>query len=78
MGLGIKRETVGDIIVGEDCTFIAVVIAGDDTGDGAVEKAFHSAVKSQHELVVKKFIDPVEDENGVLQNISFKDEDKFN
>ena len=65
-------------VEGEDCTFIAVVIAGDDTGDGAVEKAFHSAVKSQHELVVKKFIDTVEDENGVLQNISFKDEDKFN
>lgn len=25
MGLGIKRETVGDIIVGEDCTFIFVL-----------------------------------------------------
>ncbi len=63
---------------GEDCTFLAVVVAGDDTGDGAVEKAFHSAVKTEYDLVVKKFIDTVEDENGVLQDISFKNEDEFN
>ena len=63
---------------GEDCTFLAVVVAGDDTGDAAIEKAFHSAVKSEYELVVKKFIDTVEDENGVLQNISFRNEDSFN
>ncbi len=63
---------------GEDCTFLAVVIAGDDTGDAAVEKAFHSAVKSEHELVVKEFIETFENENGVLQNISFNNEDRFN
>ncbi len=63
---------------GQDCTFIAVVVAGDDTGDGAIEKVFHSAVKSQHELVVKEFIDTVEDDSGVLQSISFKNEDRFN
>ncbi|MBE6784830.1 MAG: cupin domain-containing protein [Ruminococcaceae bacterium] len=63
---------------GEDCTFLAVVVAGDDTGDEAIEKAFHGAVKSEHKLVVKEFIDTVEDENGVLQSISFKNEDRFN
>ena len=63
---------------GEDCTFLAVVVAGDDTGDAAIEKAFHSATKSDHELVVKEFIDTVENEEGVLQNISFKNEDRFN
>ncbi len=63
---------------GEDCTFLAVVVAGDDAGDAAVEKAFHSAVKSEHELVVKEFIETAEDENGVLQHISFKNEDRFN
>lgn len=63
---------------GEDCTFLAVVIAGDDTGDAAVEKAFHSAVKSEYELVVKEFIETEEDENGVLRNISYKNENRFN
>ena len=63
---------------GEDCTFLAVVVAGDDTGDAAIEKAFHSAVKSEYNLVVKNFIETVEDENGVLKDISFKNEDKFN
>ncbi len=63
---------------GEDCTFLAVVIAGDDTGDAAVEKAFHSAVKSEHELVVKEFIETTENDEGVLQNINFRNEDKFN
>ena len=63
---------------GEECVFLAVVVAGDDTGDGAIEKAFHSAVKSQYDLVVKDFINTVEDENGVLQSISFKNEDRFN
>ena len=63
---------------GEDCTFLAVVVAGDDTGDSAVEKAFHSAVKSEHELVVKEFIETAENDEGVLQSISFKNEDRFN
>ncbi len=63
---------------GEDCTFLAVVVAGDDTGDAAIEKAFHSAVKSEHELVVKEFIETTENDEGVLQDISFKNEDRFN
>jgi len=63
---------------GQDCTFLAVVVAGDDTGDAAIEKAFHSAVKSEYELVVKEFIETVEDDEGVLQSISFKNEDRFN
>ena len=63
---------------GEDCTFLAVVVAGDDTGDAAIEKAFHSAVKSEYELVVKEFIETEENDEGVLQNISFRNEDNFN
>ncbi len=63
---------------GQDCTFLAVVVAGDDTGDAAIEKAFHSAVKSEYELVVNEFIETVENDEGVLQSISFKNDDRFN
>ncbi len=63
---------------GEDCTFLAVVIADEE---GAVESSLpesHVSSKVEHDLVVKKFIETVEDDKGVLTDISFKDEDNFN
>ena len=63
---------------GEDCTFLAVVISGDEATEKAVVSEKSVAVKEKYDLVVEKFIDTVEDENGILQDISFKDEDKFN
>ncbi len=62
---------------GEDCTFLAVVIAGEDTVEQQDVKE-SKITKATHNLVVEKFIETTEDENGVLQDISFKDEDKFN
>ena len=63
---------------GEDCTFLAVVISGDEATEKTVVSEKSVAVKEKYDLVVEKFIDTVEDENGILQDISFKDEDKFN
>ncbi len=63
---------------GEDCTFLAVVVAGEDS---VVEAETVEAVKStkvSHELVVKNFIETKEDENGVLMKLDYKNEDKFN
>ena len=61
---------------GKDCTFIAVVIAGDEkSGD---ERRDVKASMGSHELEVKKFINTTEDENGVLTSIDFVNEDNFN
>ena len=63
---------------GEDCTFLAVVISEDEKADTKeIEKTFVTA-KAEHNLEVKKFIDTVEDENGVLKKLDYKNEDSFN
>lgn len=67
---------------GEDCEFYAIVLHGE-------EKIAHSADKEKqkkgkfkphqaYKRVYHDFIDTVEDENGSLVSISFKNEDKFN
>ncbi|MBQ5902097.1 MAG: AMP-binding protein, partial [Clostridia bacterium] len=62
---------------GEDCLFVAVVLPGEDTAETIVRETLApSSIKK--ELVAAKFIDTVEDENGGLLSIDFKDEDNFN
>ena len=63
---------------GQDCTFVAVVIAGDEAPVQEIVNEAQVAAKTQHHLVVEKFVETTEDENGILKDISFKDEDKFN
>lgn len=63
---------------GKDCTFVAVVIAGDEAPVQEVVNEVQVAAKTEHRLFVEKFIETTEDENGILKDISFKDEDKFN
>ncbi len=64
---------------GEDCTFIAVVIAGDEkTSEKEIKESFVSPKAKDNDLVVKKFIETEEDENGTLTKIDFKAEDSFN
>ncbi len=63
---------------GEDCTFLAVVMSGDEgTDENEINETFLTS-KPTHELEVKKFIKTVEDQNGTLTSIDFVDEDKFN
>jgi acetyl-CoA synthetase len=63
---------------GEDCTFYAIVISGQENADEAEIGETISAAKRTEKLVAEKFITTVEDENGSLQSISFQNEDKFN
>ncbi len=63
---------------GQDCTFLAVVISDDDAESAEDVQKAHVTARTAHELVVKKFINTEEDENGVLTAIDFKDEEKFN
>ncbi len=74
-----SSEPHGMIAVGgEDCTFLAVVFAGNE--DVEEEEILSSIVTARNtkNLTCEKFIHTVEDENGVLQEISFTDDDKFN
>ncbi len=66
-------------VEGQDAVFYAIVLKGAE-----IEKAEKAVVKSkykphqEYKRVYHDFIDTVEDENGSLVSISFKNEDKFN
>ena len=64
-------------IGGEDCKFIAVILPGEkeaEETDDDVMKA-HIAQKS---VITSQFVRTLEDSDGCLKAISFKNEDKFN
>lgn len=64
---------------GNDCVFVAVVLPGEETEESAVsETIIGTKYTDDRQFVFNNFIDVVEDENGSLKNISFKNEDKFN
>ncbi len=64
---------------GDDCLFLAVVLPGDKQEETHIRNTLMpSYQQSKQPGVVAKFIDTLEDENGVLQSISFKNEDDFN
>ncbi len=62
---------------GKDCVFCAVVMSGEETEEPEVRKSVVSAQKSEN-LICEKFVDTVEDENGALLDIKFKNTDTFN
>ena len=63
---------------GEDCTFVAVVVTGDDNeSDAEIRETFVNA-KTNHKLEAENYIDAVEDENGALVSLDYKNEDGFN
>ncbi len=63
---------------GVDCVFIAVVVAGEENAaESKLPESIFSA-KVDHDLVVERFITTAEDDNGLLTDINFSDEDKFN
>ncbi len=63
---------------GEDCLFVAVVLPGENEDENVVRETLVSSNATKSQLVSSKFITCEEDENGVLQKIDFKNEDKFN
>ena len=62
---------------GKDCVFCAVVLPGETTKEETVRKSIASA-KTSESLVCEKFVDTVEDSEGALQSINFKNTDTFN
>ncbi len=62
---------------GKNCTFLAVVMSGDNSTETVVRKSIVNA-KTSEKLVCEKFVETQEDENGRLQSIKFKNTDTFN
>ncbi|MBE7089779.1 MAG: cupin domain-containing protein [Clostridiales bacterium] len=62
---------------GKDCTFVAVVMSGDNSTETVVRKSVMAAKKSES-LVCEKFVETKEDADGKLESIKFKNTDTFN
>ncbi len=65
-------------INGQKCVFCAIVVSGEDNADETELSKSIVLARQTEKLVINKFIKPVEDENGVLRDIKFENEDKFN
>ena len=61
---------------GKDCLFVAVVLPGEDETEK--RDTLITAHSTEKKLVSSKFIDTVENSNGYLESIDFKNEDSFN
>ncbi len=62
---------------GKDCTFVAVVMSGDNSNETVVRKSVMAAKKSES-LVCEKFLDVKENADGQLESINFRNTDTFN
>lgn len=62
---------------GKSCTFVAVVMSGDNSAETVVRKSVINA-KTSEKLVCEKFIETKEDAEGKLNSIKFKNTDTFN
>ncbi len=64
-------------IDGQDCVFLSMIMASDTT-DQPLYTGLSRKGKTQQKLLCDKFVNAKEDENGVLQDVSFSDEDTYN
>ena len=64
-------------IDGESCVFLSMIMAGEKGAEAEVRKSVSTA-KASAPLICGKFVDTVEDENGCLQSIKFKNTETFN
>ena len=62
---------------GQNCSFVAVVMSGDNSAETVVRKSVMNA-KTSEKLVCEKFVETKEDANGRLESIKFKNTDTFN
>ncbi len=62
---------------GRDCLFVAVVLPGEDLSEQSIRESIASAGATENQ-VCNQFIETQVDENGLLQKIDFKNEDRFN
>ena len=63
---------------GQDCLFLAVVVPGEKESETVVRETIFHKSNAEKRLIDANFVDTDEDENGVLQKITFKNEEAFN
>ncbi len=63
---------------GKDCTFVAVVVTGEDKVDEEKIRETFVNAKTGHVLEAEKFIVTEEAEDGTLVSLDYKNEDSFN
>ncbi len=63
---------------GRDCTFLAFIMASDETPEDIVKHRILPDTIATESLVCHKFVKPVENENGELLDISFEKTEEFN
>ena len=62
---------------GKSCTFVAVVMSGDNSAETVVRKSVMAAKKSE-KLVCERFLDVKENADGQLESIDFVNTESFN
>ncbi len=62
---------------GSDCVFLAMIMSSDAT-DQPMYIGSGDYKVSERPLLCEKFVKPTEDENGILQDIKFVNEEKYN
>ena len=65
-------------IGGKDCTFLAMVLAGEESEGSEYTSTIVNASNTDDNLLCEKFIQTTEDENGMIKDIKFTNDDKFN
>ncbi len=64
-------------IDGQDCVFLAMIMAAEEKEEKAAEQP-RKVERGEEPLLVRKFIQTEEDAGGVLQKLTFQNEDSFN
>ena len=62
---------------GKDCKFIAVILPGEKITEEVDDELMRAHI-AKKPLISEQFVRTLEDENGYLKAISFRNEDKFN
>ncbi len=63
---------------GKECLFVAVILPGEEQAETVLRDTLMMAHRGSKKLVSEDFITTVENENGYLQSIDFKNESKYN
>ncbi len=63
---------------GRECLFVAVVLPGEEQAETELRDTLMMSHRGNKKLVSEDFITTVENENGYLLSIDFKNEDKYN
>ncbi len=63
---------------GRECLFVAVILPGEDEKETVLRDTLMMSHRGSKKLVSEDFITTVENENGYLQSIEFKNEEKYN